>query len=70
MRKLTREQNRAIGSLRGPVRLVAGARAGKTTTVAHRIESLVRSGVSPEKIVANTLSKKAANELNSRLTAL
>ena len=45
----------------------AGAGAGKTTSLSKEIISVVKQQVAPEKIVATTFTKKAAEELIERI---
>lgn len=47
--------------------VIAGAGAGKTLVLTHRIAYLVEKGFSPDKIVAITLTNKAADEIERRL---
>ena len=49
--------------------VVAGAGSGKTYTMARRIITLIGQGVSPEKILGLTFTRKAASELLSRVSA-
>ena len=52
----------------GNMRVVACAGAGKTTTTVALVASMVRAGaVAPEGVVLTTFSKKAGEELRSRL---
>ncbi len=50
-----------------PLRVIAGAGTGKTTTIVHRLAHLVRNGLSPERAVGITFTNKAAEELAGRL---
>ena len=49
--------------------VVAGAGSGKTYTMTRRIINLIEQGVSPEKILGLTFTRKAASELLSRVSA-
>ncbi len=62
------QQSAATGT--GIIQLVlAGPGAGKTTTLACRFVHLVRQGVDRRRILALTFTKKAADEMKSRITA-
>lgn len=50
-----------------PLRVVAGAGTGKTTTIVHRLAHLVTGGLSPERALGITFTNKAAEELAGRL---
>jgi DNA helicase-2/ATP-dependent DNA helicase PcrA len=68
---LNPEQLRAVETLRGPVCILAGAGSGKTTTITRRIaHQVVASAFKPTEILAVTFTRKAAEELRSRLAAL
>ncbi|NNF16369.1 MAG: ATP-dependent helicase [Gammaproteobacteria bacterium] len=49
-----------------PLLVLAGAGTGKTTTIAHRVANLVRSGVSGNRILLMTFSRRAAREMIHR----
>ncbi len=49
--------------------VVAGAGSGKTYTMTRRIINLIEQGISPEKILGLTFTRKAASELLSRVSA-
>jgi DNA helicase-2/ATP-dependent DNA helicase PcrA len=62
------QQSAAAGT--GRIQLVlAGPGSGKTTTLAGRFVHLVRQGVDRRRILALTFTKKAADEMKSRIAA-
>jgi len=71
LRKYNNEQKKAIISEAEKILCVAGAGSGKTTVLTKRIEFLVKyRGVSPEKILAITFTRKARQEMEKRLYRL
>ena len=50
----------------GPLLVIAGAGTGKTNTLAHRVAHLVLEGVSPDRILLLTFTRRAAQEMTRR----
>ncbi len=65
--ELNPAQKSASEHLSGPLLVVAGAGAGKTKTIAERIQNLIKSGIKPEQILAITFTNKAAREMRERV---
>ncbi len=67
---LNEAQKRAVIHTQGPLLILAGAGAGKTKTLTHRILNLVKEGVLPQNIMAITFTNKAAKEMRDRVSKL
>jgi DNA helicase-2/ATP-dependent DNA helicase PcrA len=67
---LNEKQKEAVLYTDGPLLIVAGAGAGKTKTVTHRIIHLIHKGVDPRSILAVTFTNKAAKEMRDRVNTM
>lgn len=66
---LNEYQRDAVLNYNGKMSLEATAGSGKSTVLVSRCQYLVKDGVKPSRILAFTFTKKAANELKTRISA-
>jgi DNA helicase II / ATP-dependent DNA helicase PcrA len=64
---LNQSQLLAARTTVGPLAIIAGPGTGKTKTLTERIRFLIDQGVQPSRILALTFTKKAAQELQTRV---
>ncbi|MFW6035458.1 MAG: UvrD-helicase domain-containing protein [Halothermotrichaceae bacterium] len=65
--RLNRKQCEAVVKNKRFNQVIAAAGTGKTTVLLYRIKYLIQEGINPDRIIAITYSKKAANEMSVRL---
>jgi DNA helicase-2/ATP-dependent DNA helicase PcrA len=67
---LSAAQRTAVTHDGGPLRILAGAGTGKTTTLSSRVAWLIASGTPPERVLLLTFTRRAARQMLQRTAAL
>jgi superfamily I DNA/RNA helicase len=70
LQQLNPEQLAAAQHGDGPLLIVAGAGAGKTATLVHRVAHLIERGADPRRILLLTFTRRAAAEMLRRVEAV
>lgn len=70
LNSLNTMQKQAVLATEGPLLILAGAGAGKTKTITHRILHIIKQGSRPSSILAITFTNKSAGEMRERVKRL
>lgn len=70
LKSLNTPQKQAVLTTEGPLLILAGAGAGKTKTITHRILHIIKQGNRPSSILAITFTNKSASEMRERVKRL
>ena len=63
-----KQQEKTINTIEGNIAVIATAGSGKTTVLTHRIKNMVENhGILPSSILAITFSRKAKDNIVSKL---
>ena len=66
-----KQQEKTINTIEGNIAVIATAGSGKTTVLTHRIKNMVENhGILPSSILAITFSRKAKDNIVSKLEEL
>ncbi len=68
--ELNPQQAAAATHVNGPLLIIAGAGTGKTRTLVYRVAHLIERGVKAERILLLTFTRRAAQEMLSRVERL
>jgi len=68
--ELNESQLETVKHRDGPLLVIAGAGSGKTRTLVYRVAYLVEHGIHPQSILLLTFTRKAAQEMMRRSTAI
>ena len=63
MLELDVNQKKAVEAVDGPVMIVSCAGSGKTTVILEKVNEIIKRNVDPNRILAVTFSKAAAEEM-------
>ena len=66
MLELDVNQKKAVKAVDGPVMIVSCAGSGKTTVILEKVNEIIKRNVDPNRILAVTFSKAAAEEMKMR----
>lgn len=66
MLELDVNQKKAVEAVDGPVMIVSCAGSGKTTVILEKVNEIIKRNVDPNRILAVTFSKAAAEEMKMR----
>ena len=70
LQELNQQQLEAATHGDGPLLIVAGAGSGKTRTLAYRVAYLISKGISPERILLLTFTRRASQEMINRAASV
>lgn len=70
LQELNPNQHEAVTYGEGPLLVVAGAGSGKTKTLACRVAYLISKGVSPDRILLLTFTRRASKEMLNRASQI